>query len=62
MMGTWMAETRRKEKEINILNRIVHLVGLIYEMKHIVKTGLETVNWFTSSKKIFYQHVSHSQP
>ena len=30
-MGTWMAETRGQEK-LNILNRIVHLVGLIYEI------------------------------
>ena len=27
MMGTWMPETCREEKYINILKRIVHLVG-----------------------------------
>jgi len=32
MMGTWMPETCREQKSINILNRIVHLVGLIYEI------------------------------
>ena len=31
MMGMWMPETCREEKLINILNGIVHLVGLIYE-------------------------------
>jgi len=37
MMGTWMPETCREEKEINILNRIVHAVGFIYE-KHVNAT------------------------
>jgi len=32
MMGTWMPETCRDEKQINILNRIVHLFVLIYEI------------------------------
>jgi len=32
MMGTWMPETCREERLINIVNRIVHLVGLIYEI------------------------------
>jgi len=32
MMGTWMPETCREEKQINILNRIVHLVGLMYDI------------------------------
>jgi len=31
MMGTRMPETCREEKQINILNRIVHLVGFIYD-------------------------------
>ena len=29
MMGAWMPETCREETKINILNRIVHLVGFI---------------------------------
>ena len=32
MMGAWMPETCREEKQINILNRIVHLAGFIYEI------------------------------
>jgi len=32
MMGKWMPETCRGEKQINILNRIVHPVGFIYEI------------------------------
>jgi hypothetical protein len=32
IMGTWMPETCREEKYINILNRIVHGVGIIYEI------------------------------
>ena len=32
MMGTWMPETCREEKEIIILNRIVHIVGFICEI------------------------------
>jgi len=31
MMSTWMPETCRKERSINVLNRILHLVGFIYE-------------------------------
>jgi hypothetical protein len=32
MMGTWMSETCREEKQINILNGIVNLVWLICEI------------------------------
>jgi len=32
MMGTWMPETCREEKYINILNGIVQLVGFICEI------------------------------
>ena len=31
MVGIWMPETCREEKQTNILNGIVHPVGLIYE-------------------------------
>ena len=33
-MGTWMPETCREEKKINILNRIVQLVGFICEITY----------------------------
>jgi len=31
MVGAWMHETCKEGKYINILNRIVHLVGFIFE-------------------------------
>ena len=43
MMGTWMPETCREEKWINILNRIVRLVGFIYEISQMHFSRLHTI-------------------
>ena len=44
MLGTWIPETCREEKCKDILDRIVHLVGLIYEMESMGRESFKPLH------------------